>query len=141
MKTISYLFFLCLFTLTVKSQTNCSNFKVTLDKSHFTNTTQHDSAFVRCIQFDVSNTTTVSKIGYTFSNASSGGVIQTQNYSLTTIPSSQNLTVANNCLRAGNTITISLGYLGYMNTNYSININLYDSNNNLLGTGSFNFHN
>jgi len=123
---------------TARSQTNCSNFLVTLDKNHFS--TSGDTAFVRAIQFDVANISSVAKIGYTFSN-NSGGVIQTQNYIVSSIPASQDLTVTNNCSLNGNRVSISLGYLKYLGTSYGVSINLYDSNNNLLGTGSFNFSN
>ena len=141
MKKINLLFIVLVVSIALKGQTTCSNFKLDIDMKHHTNTTAHDSAFVRIIQFDLSDTTTVSKIGYTLSNASAGSVIQTQNYTLSSIPATQDLTVTNNCSRTKKTVEISLGYLRYLNIKYAISINLYDKNNNLLGIGSFNFSN
>ena len=137
-------FFLKAHTATTATATpsyTCSAFKLSTDLTHFSVASPtHDSTFAKYIQFDLSDTVTVAKITYTLSNITASSQVQLQNYTLSAIPSTQNLTVANNCQRNQKTIKISLGYFSYSQIKYLANIKLYDSNNNLLNNSNFNFN-
>lgn len=128
-------------TATPTATLTCANFKLTTDLTHYNVTAAtHDSSFVKYIQFDLSDTVSISKITYTLSNLTASTQVQLQNYTMSAIPSTQNLTTANNCQRNLKNVKISLGYFSYSQIKYLANIKLYDSSNNLLGSSNFNFN-
>jgi|ERR1035437_8118243 hypothetical protein len=139
LRKISIIVFL-LSSFFLKAQITCTVFKLNTDLSHYSVSATHDSTFVKYVQFNLSDTVTVSKITYTLSNVTSSSQVQLQNYTLNTIPSAQNLTIANNCQRNQKTVKISLGYFTYSQIKYLVNIKLYDSGNNLLNSSNFNFN-
>jgi len=123
------------------SSATCTGFKLATDLSHYNvSATTHDSAFVKYIQFDLSDTVTVSKITYTLSNVTASSQVQLQNYTYSAIPSTQNLTVTNNCQRNQKTVKISLGYFTYSGIKYLVNIQLYGTHNTLLSSSNYNFN-
>jgi hypothetical protein len=134
----SLLLFLFTISISLKSQSTCGNFKIVIDHSHFT-TSGSDTAFVQYIQFDTGDTTLISKISYTLFNITDGIQVQ-QDYNFSNISYLQDLTVAKNCYRNKKNITISLGYLGFLEKNFKITIGLYDVANNLLSNSNFNFN-
>src|ERR1700761_1837590 len=107
-------FVLVVFSL--KSQPRCNNIQFLTDLAHYNVLPAGDSSFVKYIQFDLSDTVGVSKITYTLTDVTSGTQLQQQQYSLL-VQLLQNLTVTNNCTRAGKNVKISLGYLSYLNKN------------------------
>ena len=143
LKKISVVVFL-LSSFFLKAQAvtaTCTGFKLTTDYSHYNvSATTHDSTFVKYVEFNLSDTVTVSKITYTLSNLTAATQSPVQNYTVSAIPSTQNLTTANNCQRNQKDVKISLGYFAYSQISYSVSVKLYDSSNNLLNTSNFNFH-
>ncbi len=139
MKKFSVIIFLLIVSISLKSQPSSTNVKLMVDFNHYTvSQATHDSIFVKYIQFDLSDTATVSKISYTLSDLSTGSQIQ-KDYNFTGSSSVQNLTIAQNCVRIKKNVKISLGYFKYEEKNYKVNITLYDVTGNLLSSTDFNF--
>ncbi|HEX7414777.1 MAG TPA: hypothetical protein VF411_12110 [Bacteroidia bacterium] len=139
MKKINLIIILIIVSISLKSQQTCTGIKMVVDYSHFTITgINHDSIFVKYLQFDISDTTGVFKISYTISDLTDASENQ-HNYTFNSSSSVQDLTVANNCMRNRKNVKISLGYFQYLEKSYLINLKLYSSSNNLLSSTNFNF--
>lgn len=125
-------------SISLSAQQTCTGFNVGIDFNHYKVSAKNDSTFVKYIQFDLSDTSSISKISYTLSNLTTGSQTQ-HDYNFNSMSSAQNLVVANNCARNKKHVKISLGYFTYSETNYLLNIKLYDRNNNLIDDTNFNF--
>jgi hypothetical protein len=137
---------LFIISISVKSQSTsttatCTSMAFLGDFSHYNVLPTHDSAFVRYVQFNLSDTSSVAKISYTFSDVTTATAVQQaqKNYVFQTTTNSSDLTVATNFIRNQKIIKISFGYLQYQRKKYLANIKLYDSNNTLLSSTDFNF--
>ena len=131
------LILLILLSVFIKAQPTCTNLRFKTDMKQY-NLSGADSVFVKYIQFDISDTSNISSMLYTFSDATNGTVLAQKTYNFHD-PSSTDFTIAYNHRRDDETVKISFGYFKYSNKNYLINIKLYDSNSNLLNSTDFNF--
>ncbi len=134
-KKLSLIIFL-LVSVFLKAQPTCTNLKFRTDMNQY-NLSGADSVFVKYIQFDISDTSNVSSMIYTFSDLTAGTQLQ-KTYSFHD-QSNNDLTVAYNHKRNKETVKISFGYFKYADKNYTVNIKLYDSSNNMLSSTDFNF--
>ncbi len=131
-------------TLSVKSQTasaTCTGMAFLIDFAHYNVLPTHDSTFVKYVQFNLSDTSTINKISYTFSDVTTGTAVQQtqQDYYFQTTANSSDLTVANNYIRNHQTVKISFGYFSYQSKKYLVNVKLYNSGNTLLSSSNYNF--
>ena len=141
MKKISILLFVSFFSIVLKSQPTCTDFNLAVDFLHYSvSPATHDSTFVKHVHFKLSDTTGVAKIQFSITKVGPNAVSNLQNYNMNTITGTQDLTVANACLRSQKTVKVSLGYFQYMGLAYQVTVKLYDSNNNLLSSSNFNFN-
>ena len=115
----------------------CKNMKFKTDMSTY-NLSGIDSVFVKYIQFDISDTSGVSSMVYTFSDVTSGAQLAQKTYNFNDL-SNADLTIAYNHRRNQETVKISLGYFKYARKKYTVNIKLYDNSSNLLNSTDFNF--
>ena len=139
MKKIGLISFLFIATCSLKAQTGASNIKFMIDLSHYTVANTYDSTFVKYLQFDLGDTATVSKLGFTLTNINPGNKIQKQ-YTLASGTTAQDLTVASNWQRIKNHVKFSLGYFKYLGNSYQLTITQYDSGGNVLNTANYNFN-
>ncbi|MGZ4029315.1 MAG: hypothetical protein ACXVPV_09990 [Bacteroidia bacterium] len=124
----------------LRSQTFCTNFQFLVDFDHYAvDENTHDTTFVKYFQFDINDTVNVSKINYTLSVVNNGTQVQLQDFDFKTTSSSLDMTKANGYMRNKKNMKVSFGQFKYQDKNYVINIKLYDNQNTLLGSTTFNF--
>jgi len=137
------IFFLASFFLKAQttSSATCTGMTLLTDFSHYNVLVTNDSTFVKYVQFNLSDTSNVAKISYTFSDVTTATAVQQaqENYVFQTTTNSSDLTTATNYIRNKKTVEISFGYFKYQRKNYLVNLKLYDSSNTLLSSTDFNF--
>jgi hypothetical protein len=121
------------------SQTTCSNFSLVTDFNDYTaNPTTHDTLFVKYVQFDISDTSNISRISYSLTDMGTSTVLQSQDYTFSG-PFSAGLTVVNNWTRTQHTVKISLGEFAYQEKNFRVTIDLKNAGGSVLGSSNFDF--
>lgn len=136
-KKLNFIIVLLAISSLAHSQSVVSNFRFYTDMQHYKVANVYDSTFVKCVEFDLGDTTAVAKIGFVLTDLQTGDQNKKE-FNMAQL-ADKDLTVKNNGNRRKNKVTISLGYLHYDNKNYNVTIKTYDSSNNLLNSSDFTF--